>query len=112
MFLDKSGVDECSVVRVTNVPAWRMTGMGAQGAIAAARIGASEWTFAVGHGSEVLERLRATPVKLGDVSGRIFQGLVTGADAVFVLECTGHSEKLTAFDRVHSARNSKSSGNC
>ncbi|OGJ67706.1 restriction endonuclease subunit M [Candidatus Peribacteria bacterium RIFCSPLOWO2_01_FULL_54_110] len=46
----------------------------------------TEWNFMVGEGSELFERLRKMPTKLMDVADRIFQGLVTGADNVFILK--------------------------
>jgi type I restriction-modification system DNA methylase subunit len=49
----------------------------------------AEWNFMVGEGSELFERLRSMSVKLADVTDRIFQGLVTGADSVFILKNIG-----------------------
>src|SRR5207249_10155957 len=72
--------------KVVDLDAWRSSGKAAKGTIAAAAASASEWTFAVGKAADLLGRLGKMPVKLGDVADRIFQGLVTGADPVFILE--------------------------
>ena len=69
-----------------DLEAWQKTGEGTEGAIPAANVTAAEWNFTVGRGADLFEKLRRMPVKLGDVADRIFQGLITGADKVFILE--------------------------
>ncbi len=85
MFLDKSGSSECRVTKVTDLQAWRAAGEGTVGAIPAAMIGPAAWNFVIGSGSDLFERLKAMPVKLGDVAERVFQGLKTGADNVYIV---------------------------
>jgi len=41
--------------------------------------------FVVGNDSGLFERLEAEKIKLKDVTAKIFQGLVTGADPVFIV---------------------------
>ncbi len=42
------------------------------------------------------------PVKLGDIAGRIFQGLVTGADPVFILSDHSKGKYLSeATQQLH-----------
>ena len=53
--------------------------------IPADRATAAEWNFTVGAGAALFEKLRAMPVKLGDVAD-LFVGLQTDADDVFILE--------------------------
>ena len=53
--------------------------------IPADRATAAEWNFTVGAGAALFEKLRAMPVKLGDVA-HTFVGTQTSADDVFVLE--------------------------
>jgi hypothetical protein len=65
--------------------AWRNSGQVVEGKIPAAKVSASEWNFAVGRAAALLEKLAKMPIKLRDVADRIFQGLVTGADPVFIL---------------------------
>jgi hypothetical protein len=85
LFLAKAGEPQCRFVKVDNLNHWLATLEGTEANILAAKISEAEWNFAVGRGSELLERLRAMPVKLDDVADRIFQGLVTGADGVFIV---------------------------
>jgi type I restriction-modification system DNA methylase subunit len=44
------------------------------------------WQFGVGAETAILSKLNSVPQRLADVASRIFQGLVTGADPVFILE--------------------------
>jgi len=93
MFLDKAGSDECHLVKVDNLAAWRsdLTGL-ARGVIPAAHITAAEWNFTVGKGAALFERLSKMPVKLGDIAF-IFVGLQTSADTVFLFKDTERSNK-------------------
>ena len=87
LFLDKTGSKQCHFIKVDNLTAWRLNGEATEGKIPVTKITSSEWNFTVGRGTELFEKLSNMTVKLGDVA-RIFQGLVTGADKVFVLEET------------------------
>ena len=53
--------------------------------IPADRATAAEWNFTVGAGAGLFGKLRAMPVKLGDMAD-LFVGLQTDADDVFILE--------------------------
>ncbi len=85
LFLDKAGSKQCHFIRVDDLTAWRINGGSTEGKIPATKIASLEWNFTVGKGAELFEKLSKMPVKLGDVTNRIFQGLVTGADPVFIL---------------------------
>ncbi|MBA4397494.1 MAG: restriction endonuclease subunit M, partial [Syntrophus sp. (in: bacteria)] len=85
LFLDKAGSGSCRFTRVEDLDAWQKTRQGTEGTIPDASITAAEWNFTIGRDAALFEKLRRMPVKLGDVA-RIFQGLVTGADKVFVFE--------------------------
>jgi type I restriction-modification system DNA methylase subunit len=85
LFLNKTGSKQCHFVKVDDLTAWRIDGESTEGKIPATRIGSSEWNFTVGKGAELFEQLSKMPLKLGDIADRIFQGLVTGADPVFIL---------------------------
>ncbi len=85
LFLDKSPVKECRFVKVDNLVDWYAIGAGTEGMIQTEQITPSEWNFAVGRGAPLFEKLSSMPLKLSDVADRIFQGLVTGADPVFIL---------------------------
>lgn len=98
LFLDKEGNKQFDIVKVNNLIDWRDANLVVNssrpkaittGTIDAAAVSAHEWNFTLGSGALLVERLRRIPTKLGDVASRIFQGLVTGADAVFILSLRG-----------------------
>jgi type I restriction-modification system DNA methylase subunit len=92
LFLDKAGSKQCRFVKVNDITTWRTNNGTSEASIPAARITASEWNFTVGKSVQLFERLRKMPLKLGNVADRIFQGLVTGADPVFILTAIGKAQ--------------------
>src|SRR5690606_5621235 len=57
----------------------------ASGLVEAEALTEAEWNVVVGHGAGLMERLGTMPVTLEDVTSRIFQGLKTGADKVYIV---------------------------
>jgi len=45
-----------------------------------------DWDFTVGKKGEVLEKLARQDITLGDITRKIFQGLATSADKIYILE--------------------------
>ncbi|HLF26716.1 MAG TPA: N-6 DNA methylase [Anaerolineae bacterium] len=86
MFLDKAGSGECRFAKVDDLAAWRSTGVATEGIVLAESITAKEWNFAVGQGAALFEKLSRMPVKLENVTSRIFQGIKTGADKIYICE--------------------------
>ena len=86
LFLEKAGRDQCRVLKIDDLPEWRRSGKAAEGIIASSTFTADEWNFAIGPGASLLERLQKMPTKLEHVTSRIFQGLKTSADAIFIVE--------------------------
>ncbi|MCL5966985.1 MAG: Eco57I restriction-modification methylase domain-containing protein [Deltaproteobacteria bacterium] len=98
MFLDKAGAEQCRFVRVDDLAAWQ--GLNSKdvrttkdastpspdGAVAASSITSAEWNFTVGEGSSLFERLNRMPVRLENVTDRIFQGIKTSADRIYIVE--------------------------
>jgi len=89
LFLEKGGAKECHFTRVNDLIAWRAIGEAVDGSISASKITGMEWNFAVGRSAVLFNKLSNWPMKLGEVADRIFQGLVTGADQVFILSDHG-----------------------
>jgi hypothetical protein len=84
LFLSKPASPECDFVRVDDLTEWKATGKGTRGKILPKDITASVWNFSIGAGAHILKNIHTIPEKLGDVA-HIFQGLVTGADKVFIV---------------------------
>lgn len=95
LFLDKAGVSKCHFVKVEDLNAWRTERKSTEGKISAKNISAAAWNFTLGAGANVMRSIHAIPTKLGNVA-HIFQGLVTGADKVFIVsEKVGIEKGLT-----------------
>ena len=95
LFLDKSPTEECRFLKVNDLTAWRAGGAGSEGVITAKQVTASEWNFVAGRGAALFERLAKMPVKLGDVTSRIYQGPITSADTVYLFKEFGPGRKGT-----------------
>jgi hypothetical protein len=89
LFLSRAACLECRFVEAHDLAAWIARLSGTEGKFAASGIGKSEWIFTVGTGRAVFEKLAACPTTLSDVAENIFQGLVTSADPVYLLEQLG-----------------------
>jgi hypothetical protein len=97
LFLAKGGHKEFEFVRAHDLPAWRAGAPQVDGTISAESAGPSEWNFVVGRGTDLFERLREMPVKLGNVA-HLFVGLQTDADDVYILELD-HVDADTTYCR-------------
>jgi len=86
LFLRRAPNQQCHIAKVSDLLAWRATGSASEGAVPAASITAAEWNFAVGGGAELIQRLSQIPTKLENVTDRIFQGIKTSADKIYILE--------------------------
>lgn len=85
LFLDKAPAPECRYVKVDSLPKWRATGEGTEGQVAAERVGSKEWSFAIGKATDLQSRLLEAPLRLQDVTRRIFQGIKTGCDKAYIV---------------------------
>jgi type I restriction-modification system DNA methylase subunit len=92
MFLDKAGANECQIVKIDDLDAWRTEGKATEGQIPAKTIATAEWNFAVGAGAGLFDKLSKCPMKLGDIA-HLFVGVQTDADDVFILEKIKRSDK-------------------
>jgi hypothetical protein len=73
---------------------------GDESVIPARKITATEWNFNVGRGGRLFERLARMPVKLADVTDRIFQGIKTGADTVYIVrEVARRGKRVRVYSR-------------
>jgi hypothetical protein len=93
LFLKKQGVEHLRFIKVENLNEWLKYRKGIEADIPENKITASEWNFVVGGKGTVIEKMTRGTFKLSDVASRIFQGLVTGADPVFILQ-NGHTGKF------------------
>ncbi len=73
-------------IKAHNLEAWQRGDPLIKGKIPAEKVTGDEWNFIVGKGSDLFERLNKMPTKLSDVASNIFQGIVTSADPIYILE--------------------------
>ena len=92
LFLDKHKKNKFEFERVDDLSAWQYKKIAINGKISLKEVTEKEWNFAVGEEAGLIKKLKEMPCKLKDVSDRIFQGLVTGADSVFILQNAGNGE--------------------
>ncbi len=86
LFLTQAVNKQFQFSKVDNLIAWRNSGESTEGKIAIPEVGAGEWNFILGGGANLFNRLCEMPVKLENVTDRIFQGIKTGADKIFIVE--------------------------
>jgi hypothetical protein len=89
LFLAKAGADECRFVKVDDLADWLIRFTGTEGAVKAKEFTREEWRFDFGKGGDIFKRLMASKTTLGDIADKIFQGLVTSADPIYLLDATG-----------------------
>jgi len=85
LFLAKAGSESCRYQRADNLDTWLRSFTGPERQFSATSITAAEWNFVVGQSADVFRRLASLGPTLGEMPVKIFQGLVTGSDSVFVL---------------------------
>jgi type I restriction-modification system DNA methylase subunit len=86
LFLNKQPVEQSVVVKVDDLEAWRAGERAPEGNFQASHFTAVAWNFALGAGAAILQTLSKLPVKLADVTDRIFQGIKTSADDIYIVE--------------------------
>ncbi len=86
LFLDKDGRDTFHVAKVDDLAAWRAERTATEGDLRATDADAGEWNFAVGSGARLFHKLQQIPVKLENITSRIFQGIKTSADKIYIVE--------------------------
>jgi len=96
LFLGRTGREEVGMTQVDDLLAWRLSGAAQAGRMSADRLTSADWTMSTGAAGDLLARLRTYPLKLSDVTDRIFQGIKTSGDAVYIVE-----ELERADRRVH-----------
>lgn len=86
MFLDKSGNSEFKFSKINSLEEWRVDKKAKIGKISTKNIDSNEWKFQIGAVGDLLNTLDKQTQKLGDVAEKIFVGLQTSADNIYVLK--------------------------
>ncbi|MEP7219294.1 MAG: Eco57I restriction-modification methylase domain-containing protein, partial [Bacteroidota bacterium] len=86
LFLDKEPTSTVQVVNVASLKRWQVDQDGTAGVIPSESLSESEWHLAFGADRQLLDKLTACPLTLENVTDRIFQGLKTSADKIYIVE--------------------------
>ncbi len=86
LFLNKQEMKDFKFVKVNDLLSWRQDEPQKEGNVLADKVTAADWNFVVGPETKLFERLRAMSLKLEDVTSRIFQGIKTSADKIYIVE--------------------------
>jgi len=86
LFLSRAPSAECRFVRAGDLDEWKARLAGEEGNFSAVSIPDGEWNFTVGKGRAVFEALKLQRQTLESVTSRIFQGVKTSADKIYIVE--------------------------
>lgn len=86
LFLAKSSQDSVDFIKVNNLATWRDGQHISHETIPALSITEADWNFVVGEGLGLFQKLACMPNRLKDISARIFQGIIPGADKVYAVQ--------------------------
>lgn len=100
LFLNKSLRKKFTFVKVEDLNEWKINKMAVEGEILTKNVTDKEWNFIVGQGSNIFEKLNKFPHTLNNVTDRIFQGLKTSADKIYIVEeLERDKEKVKIFSK-------------
>ena len=86
LFLSRIKGEYFEFQKVNDINLWKRSKSALAGKLSNEKVKKAEWNFVVGREADLFNRLDESFSKLDDVSEKIFQGLVTSADAVYLLE--------------------------
>jgi adenine-specific DNA-methyltransferase len=94
MFLSRQRSEAFQFIKVDNLNGWRqgIDGTAVEGTIPSINATAADWNFAAGGSEGLQSRLSEMPQTLEQVTERIFQGLKTSADKIYIVEELERSE--------------------
>lgn len=100
LFLNKSPRKKFDFVKVEDLTKWRICEEAIEGEVSTNKVNDDEWNFVVGHGADIFYKLNQMPVKLADITERIFQGCITSADPIYLFK--EYHEEIDGTREVYS----------
>lgn len=85
LFLNRSEINSVEFHKVTDLNKWMNEKQADTEIINHKKFSADEWNISIGKISGILDKIETISPKLNDLTNKIFQGLITGADKVFIL---------------------------
>ena len=86
LYLTKDNSSEFKFIKIDDLNAWRLKKEKISGYIPENSITDKVWNFSIGKGGDLLSKLCEMPTKLEDITSRIFQGIKTSADFIYIVE--------------------------
>lgn len=99
LFLDRAGAESFRFVKAEDLARWRTVREAEEGTIPAEQATPEEWNFVIGKGASLFGRLAEMPVTLEQITDRIFQGIKTSADKIYIVN---EVERRDSSVRVYS----------
>ena len=85
LFLNRSKTHHVKFHKVIDLNMWITEKQSDKEMINHNKFSANEWNISIGKISIILDKIGVIPQKLNDITDKIFQGLITGADKIFIL---------------------------
>ncbi|TFH43306.1 MAG: restriction endonuclease subunit M, partial [ANME-2 cluster archaeon] len=86
LFLSRKEQKSFKFDKVDSLDSWKQSKDCISGEILSEDVSSDEWNFVVGGGTKLFEKLNLISTHLDDVTDRIFQGIKTGADKVYIVD--------------------------
>lgn len=100
LFLSKNDNSSFEFIKPETLEQWQNGKLGETGLIELNTVDENEWNFSVGIKAELFNRLNQIETTLETVTDRIFQGLKTSADKIYIVELKEIKDKtLIIFSR-------------
>jgi len=93
LFTQKAPSKNIRFAKVDDLKAWAAGKEETVSLVPSEKITADDWIFASGPAASLLDKLRQQPATLESVTTRIFQGLKTSADKIYIVEERGRKGK-------------------
>ncbi|MCX6698530.1 MAG: Eco57I restriction-modification methylase domain-containing protein, partial [Methanomicrobiales archaeon] len=105
LFLNKIPQTEFSITKVDNLFNWRSNpSLQNEGKLDCNLVRSVEWNFVVGENSKLFDKLKSMPTKLENVTERIFQGIKTSADKIYIVNEVTRNDKIIKIYSPHQER--------
>ena len=92
LFLSSGESENLRFVKVKDLPDWLVTLRGQELQIPAKTVTSSEWNYTVGGAGAIMDQVRQSPKKVGQIANRIAQGIRTSANEIYVLDVVSERE--------------------
>lgn len=86
IFLNLACEDYLFFEKVNDIHDWRNNGLAEKGKIPATFFSSHQWNFPIGDEGNLFEKLNRIPKKFENVALRIFQGIKTSADKIYIVD--------------------------